>query len=51
MFFPEKNDLGKANEAIELCFSCPVFSECKAYKKETNTKFGIWAGEFSKRGE
>lgn len=51
MFFPDKSNLAEGNEAIMLCFQCPVRKECKKYKKETGTKFGIWAGEFSKRGE
>lgn len=51
MFFPEKNNLAEGNKAIELCVSCPVFNECADYRKKTGTRHGIWAAQYTKRGE
>lgn len=49
LFFPEKNERKKGNEAILTCFNCPVRSECKDYRKRTGSEYGIWAGEYTKR--
>lgn len=50
IFFPDKTELHtKGNEAITICFSCRVRAECKDWKVRTGSKFGIWAGEISKR--
>lgn len=51
LFFPDKSALLRANDAIMMCFGCRVREECKRYKKETGSKHGIWAGEFSSRDE
>jgi len=51
MFFPDKSALAKANEAIAMCFGCRVREECKRFKRETGSKYGIWAGDFSSRDE
>lgn len=51
MFFPDKSKLVRANDAIMLCFTCKVRAECRDYKKRTNSKYGIWAGEFTRRDE
>jgi WhiB family redox-sensing transcriptional regulator len=51
MFFPHKNNLTYANKAITLCFTCEVRQECSDYKERTGTKYGIWGGTFSRRGE
>ena len=49
IFFPQKNELHKGNEAITLCFSCDVRAECEMYRKSTRTQYGIWAGQYTKR--
>lgn len=49
MFFPEKGQALKGNDAIMICFSCPVRNECDDYQKRTDTRFGIWAGKYTKR--
>lgn len=40
-----------AARAQLVCIQCPVRKECKEYKKRTDTEYGIWGGELSKRGE
>lgn len=51
VFFPEVGQAILGNKAIITCFDCPVREECKDYKARTGTEYGIWAGEFSRRGE
>lgn len=44
-FFPgrgKSNDIAMAKFA---CFVCPVQNECKSYRAETQSEYGIWAGE------
>lgn len=50
MFFPEKGQAAKANQAIAACFACTVRVQCKRYREATKSEYGIWAGEFTKRG-
>jgi hypothetical protein len=50
VFFPERGQAILGNEAILACFNCPVRAECKDYKARTGSDYGIWAGEYSKRG-
>lgn len=49
LFFPEKGQSQRGNDAILTCFSCPVRSDCRDYRQRTNTNYGIWAGEYTKR--
>lgn len=49
IFFPEKGQSAKGNEAIMLCFGCPVREQCDEYQKRTNTNYGIWAAKYTKR--
>lgn len=49
MFFPEKGQSAKGNDAIMLCFECPVRAECQDYRKRTGTNYGIWAAEYTDR--
>lgn len=51
IFFPEKNDTVAKNEAIKVCFGCPVRHECKDFSSRTNSEHGIWAAELKKRGK
>lgn len=50
LFFPEKGETAKGNQAIMICFACPVRKECDSYRERTGTEYGIWAGSFTKRG-
>lgn len=49
MFFPDKSALMKANDALIMCFGCKVRVQCKTYREETDSRYGIWGGEFSNR--
>lgn len=49
MFFPEKGQAAKGNEAILICFECPVRDACDDYRKRTDTRFGIWAAKYTDR--
>lgn len=49
IFFPEQGQSILGNEAIITCFRCPVRQECRDYRDRTGSKFGIWAGEWSRR--
>ena len=51
LFFPDKTELAQAGEAIMACFNCTVRKECEDFKKQTGSKYGIWAGELSKRND
>lgn len=51
IFFPERGQTVLGNKAIMTCFTCPVRVECKEYRKRTDTEYGIWAGEWSRRGD
>lgn len=42
MFFPERGSSTK--EAKDICFLCPVRSECLDYALMNGEKFGIWGG-------
>jgi hypothetical protein len=45
-WFPERGQTALANEAMTVCFFCPVRVECRAYRKHTGSSHGIWAGEY-----
>ena len=49
IFFPEKGESVKGNEAILTCFNCSVRTQCNEYKKISESTDGIWAGEYSQR--
>lgn len=51
IFFPEQGQTIIGNQAIMACFGCEVRAECADYKKRTDSEYGIWAGNFSKRNE
>ncbi|HEY6018833.1 MAG TPA: WhiB family transcriptional regulator, partial [Candidatus Paceibacterota bacterium] len=51
LFFPERGKVITSNQAIITCFSCPVRMECFEWKTLSGSKEGVWAGQFSKRGE
>lgn len=46
LFFPEKGQ--DPNEGRMICVTCPVRPQCREYMEETNSKDGIWAGQFKK---
>lgn len=46
LFFPE--DRKGANEAIAICGTCPVRTECLEYAIETDIRYGVWGGLTSK---
>lgn len=50
IFFPEKAQAEVGNEAIMVCFTCPVRAECDDYRKRTGSAYGIWSGKYTKRG-
>lgn len=27
-----------------ICFSCPVRAQCEEYRRETDSRYGIWGG-------
>lgn len=45
-WFPERGQVELANEAMTVCFFCPVRSDCRDYRKRTGSTYGIWAGEY-----
>lgn len=49
LFFPEKGQSARGNEAIMVCFGCPVRKQCDDYRKTTDTRYGIWAGQYTDR--
>lgn len=49
LFFPEKNETDKSNQAKMICFGCPVRVECEDYRVRTETKHGVWGGKLVKR--
>lgn len=44
LFFPEKGEISKANQAKRLCESCDVRDACREYAIERGEPFGIWGG-------
>lgn len=44
LFWPETNDGRRAQEAQEVCMSCPVMDKCLDYAIDTNQNQGIWGG-------
>lgn len=47
LWFPEPGDPGAAEQtrqAKQICQSCPVFTQCKAYAGQGQV-IGIWAGD------
>jgi len=49
LFFAEKNESDKTNEAKMICFGCPVRVECDDYRARSGTKHGVWGGKLVKR--
>lgn len=43
MFFPGQGE--STLEAKQVCWGCPVRTECLAYAQENHEAFGIWGGE------
>ena len=42
IFFPD--DRKETREAIAICGTCPVRSECLEYAIEADIRFGVWGG-------
>jgi transcription factor WhiB len=51
MFFPEKGESKKAEEAKRICMECPVMPECLDYYQRLSPSYGIWATQITRRGE
>lgn len=51
MFFPPKGRLDIGMTAQLVCLMCEVRTECLDYRKRTDSSYGIWGGEYTKRGE
>lgn len=44
VFFPERGQSKLGEAAKRICTDCPVLLECHTYHKQTDSKYGIWAG-------
>jgi hypothetical protein len=44
LFFPDRGEKIQAAEAIEICHTCPVSTECFFWAVRNNEKDGIWGG-------
>lgn len=42
IFFPSTDE--EAEEALEVCRTCPVREECLEYALEARERYGIWGG-------
>ena len=49
LYFPRQGDNSSFARAQQICFSCPVFNECKEYALTNYERFGIWAGMNEKK--
>ena len=49
LFFPRQGDNSSFAKAQHICFSCPVFDECREYAMTNYERFGIWAGMNEKK--
>lgn len=47
LFFPETR--AQEREALSICASCPVQTECLDYAFEADIRFGIWGGTTEKQ--
>lgn len=45
IFFPPKGRSDLVKKARAICKKCPVKKECKSYREETESDYGIWAEE------
>lgn len=34
-----------------ICFGCPVRKQCQEYRTRTDSKHGIWGGQYISEGE
>ena len=44
LFFPGQGQSGKAQQAVEICFQCPVQIECHDYACKEKIEHGVWGG-------
>lgn len=44
IFYPNNSNRGSSNEAVEICFSCPVRRYCDYVATQNMEKHGIWGG-------
>ena len=49
LYFPRQGDNSSFARAQQICFSCPVFNECKEYALTNYERFGIWAAMNEKK--
>lgn len=44
MWFPDKDEPARRDEALKLCSTCPVVRECRQHAIDTRQRSGIWGG-------
>lgn len=51
IFFPQRGQHYRVNEAVAACMVCPVMDQCDDYQKRTGSEYGVWAGALHTRKE
>ena len=44
IFFPPRGANNRSNWAKQICNTCPVLNQCRAYALSNGERFGIWGG-------
>lgn len=51
LFFPERGRSDLRAKAKAICSTCPVVPECEDYRIRTESMYGIWGGETTRRNK
>lgn len=49
LWFPDDHDFAAGREAIAICNTCPVRTDCLQHALRVNETYGIWGGTNAKQ--